>query len=659
MDKNERLYRAVLFGKKRRVKKLLTKTWFSTSSIDVNKTSYGYSLLQIAFNKNGMEIAEMLVKNGADVNVPLLWAIENHKEKVNFLINNGANVNLKKEHKGISIFSSTDEEKTLEKENEYTPLILAIEKGYYEIVELLIENGADVNLASFWGRLPLHSALEKGNTEISELLIAKGADINARDRFGNTTLINASESGLISIVELLIAKGADIHAIADNGNTPLMGAIKNESPDIVKFLLLKGADVNQRSEAKTPLSIAASVGNKEILELLISKGADLNAIVYYGDNAYYTPLDRACNGGHFEIVKLLFSKGAQIYTKSSKETLNHAIRFKHDEIADFLITNVYDIENEKSELLVDASVNGCLKTALTLIKCGADVNYKISFDTRLFRGLVNRHITALLKALENRHKEIAELLISLGANVNDMNRDGNTPLFYATGTDFLDIAKMLIDKGADINASIINEAIKNHNLELIRILIERGADINSYWIERNPPLCAAAEFGSLEIVEYLINKGANVNIESGNGGFPLHIALKNGNVDIAKTLIRAGADVNQTKNGDDHSPLMIASNKGFKEIVELLIEKGANVTYRHKRGVCGELRDNKMSTIYWEETALTEAVLGGNIEIVKLLIEKGSVLNILTSWERTPLKCARDMGYKEIAKLLISKGAKY
>ena len=170
-----------------------------------------------------------------------------------------------------------------------TPLGFAIQENNLEVVNFLIKQGADVNLDGFYGdpkfysleRKPISLATLQGNKEIAELLIKNGADINA-----GKALNIAAREGNKEIAELLIKNGADIDAKAEKRlsvgrETPLMSACKMGRKEIVELLIKNGADVNAKDEyvngkdeyGETALMYAAKGGHTEIINLLKSAGA--------------------------------------------------------------------------------------------------------------------------------------------------------------------------------------------------------------------------------------------------------------------------------------------------------------------------------------------------------------------------------------------------
>jgi ankyrin repeat protein len=145
-------------------------------------------------------------------------AMQGKKEDVEKLLNKGVDVD------------------AVVKEDSWTALIWASRKGHTDIVELLLNNGANVNLAPYSGVSALHLASKYGHKQIVELLLNKGADVNAETSGKFTALILASEQGNIDIVKLLLDNGADVNAKTTSGRTALIWARENRHENIVKLL---------------------------------------------------------------------------------------------------------------------------------------------------------------------------------------------------------------------------------------------------------------------------------------------------------------------------------------------------------------------------------------------------------------------------------------
>jgi len=215
-----------------------------------------------------------------------------------------------------------------------TALYSAASGGHKEVVEFLLAEGADINekTAAYTDVTALHAAAREGHKEIVEVLLAGGADVNAGNTYDELTAAElAMEANHIEVVKLLIAKGADICA--------LHFAIHMKDYAKAKSLIESGADVNKRKRRlEAPLHLAASSGQKDVAELLIAKGANINI-----QNSHdRTPLHLAVREDDRDMVELLVTKGADINAKSkfdgwvSGTPLDLAIDEGHIEIAEFL-----------------------------------------------------------------------------------------------------------------------------------------------------------------------------------------------------------------------------------------------------------------------------------------------------------------------------------
>ena len=194
--------------------------------------------------------------------------------------------------------------------------------------------------------------------------------------------------------------------------------------------------------------------------------------------------------------------------------------------------------------------------------------------------------------------------------INPTNDGKNTyNLYTACFNGYVEVAKLLIEKGADVNTTISNGftplyvACLNGDAELVKLLIEKGADVNPTKSDGLTPLYGACLKGHAELVKLLIEKGADVNVTTSNGFTPLYVACLNGDAELVKLLIEKGADVNPTKS-DGLTPLYGACLEGHAELVKLLIEKRAEVNAAISNGL----------------TPLCIACLKGHVEVAKLLI---------------------------------------
>ena len=194
-----------------------------------------------------------------------------------------------------------------------TPLTCAASRGRKDVVKLLLANKADVNAKADDGATPLCLAADHGHVDVVELLLANKADVNAKDDRGNTPLLSAVK-GHKDIVQLLLSNKADVNAKANNGETPLIFAADRGHRDIAELLLANGAEVNAKNgDGTTPLHIAAFKGHKDVVELLLANKAEVNA----KDNDGATPLHLAAQQGRKEVAELLLANKADVNAKAN------------------------------------------------------------------------------------------------------------------------------------------------------------------------------------------------------------------------------------------------------------------------------------------------------------------------------------------------------
>ena len=194
-----------------------------------------------------------------------------------------------------------------------TPLVLLIRwytedrapiKEYINTVKLLLDYGSDVNANSCCGINPLHLAISSGQIDIVKLLLEHNADINILDGFlGQTTLQCAIMSGNIKMLQLLIDNGVDIDAVDDFGQTALHSAVENdEKMEFTKFLIACGANLHALDGfGNTPIHNSCYENAQITTMFLIENGAD----IYMQNERGLIPLDAAYKEGNFELYHKL------------------------------------------------------------------------------------------------------------------------------------------------------------------------------------------------------------------------------------------------------------------------------------------------------------------------------------------------------------------
>lgn len=155
----------------------------------------------------------------------------------------------------------------------YTPLHYAAKSGHLDVVQFLVENGADVNAISLneFLETPLHMAVSSGRLDVVRFLVERGAHVDSLDGVLMTPLHWAAGGCNLEVVRFLVEKGANVNARNMYGATPLHWAAANGCLDVVRFLLEVGADPSLRNgDGKTPLDLASERGHAEVVKLIKS-----------------------------------------------------------------------------------------------------------------------------------------------------------------------------------------------------------------------------------------------------------------------------------------------------------------------------------------------------------------------------------------------------
>ena len=242
----------------------------------------------------------------------------------------------------------------IEEENDNTtPLVSACKRGELEVVDSLLNHGADPTHRPRASKGPIQVAAQEGNADIVERLIKAGVGINDNQNGGSAALAIASEEGHVDVVDFLLSLGIDLEVRDGIGETALMRATRGGNFDVVDRLLAAGADVNSLdNEGNQVLILAAQEGHLSIVDRLVVHGADINHIS--GWNA----LMCACHwGDFFETVDRLLSLGCGVNTQGSRGTtaLMLACRMKRIKIVRLLLDHGADplLRNEDGKRVID------------------------------------------------------------------------------------------------------------------------------------------------------------------------------------------------------------------------------------------------------------------------------------------------------------------
>jgi ankyrin repeat protein len=202
-----------------------------------------------------------------------------------------------------------------------TPLHIAAENGYTEIVEYLVQHPSiSLNARSEGGYSPLHYALIHRHNYVVGCLVQSKANINITDyRHGKKPLHYAAENSSFPAAWFLVQNGANINARDSEGKTPLHHAAYNGYLRLARYLLQNGANIKVRDNSgKTPLHYAAYTGSLRLVRYLLQNGASISATDYLNT----TPLHHAAYNGSFEVVYYLLQNDTNINARDVGESLS-------------------------------------------------------------------------------------------------------------------------------------------------------------------------------------------------------------------------------------------------------------------------------------------------------------------------------------------------
>jgi uncharacterized protein len=348
-----------------------------------------------------------------------------------------------------------------------TPLSLACTNGNDSVVELLLQAGADANTVLPGGETALMIASRTGRLGPVKALLAKGADVNARERKEQTALMWAAAEGHIAVVDALLAAGADFRTPLASGFTPLFFAVREGRSDVVFRLLEAGVDVNDilRSDRRTSAARPKAT----------------------------TPLILAIENGHFELAAALLKAGANPNAHPAGYAALHAITWVRK-----------PIRGDGDPPPAGSGRLNSLDMVRQLVAEHADINIRMEKGDA-GRGRFNTTGgTPFLLAARASDVPLMRLLLELGADPNLPNVDDSPPLLAATGVGALGdgdeaagteeeafaAVKLLLDLGADVNAVDKNGETAMHGAayqdrpKVVHLLADRGANIN-IWNQKN------------------------------------------------------------------------------------------------------------------------------------------------------------------------------
>ena len=478
-------------------------------------------------------------------------------------------------------------------------------------VKALLKQGADVNGAQGDGMTALHWAAVNGDAALAQMLLSAGANIRATTRLGGITALHmASQAGHAQVVAALIAAGAQTNAATSTGATALMLAARSGNSDTVTKLIETGADINAKEKGfgQTALMVAAGLDRADVVRVLMARGADwkaassiadLKALTSIVDDGTGRPQQQApAAAGRLDVAGVTrgYRYNELIGTQGGLTALHFAVR------------------------------QGSMGAARALVDAGVDVNLVSPGD----------QASPLLVALINGHFDLAAFLLDKGANPNLLSDAGVSPLYAVLNVQwapiaaypqpraylqqshgYLDMVKLLLDKGADPNARVrrkvwysgynfdqsgVDEAGASAfwraayaaDVAAMKMLVSYGADpslpTTKLFSRRGPedPAAGADKSGLPPIViggpgATPLHAAAGPGYATGFAGNSHHVA-PSGMLPAVKYLVEElGADVNAV-DADGNTAVHHAASRGDNDMIKFLVAKGADVKKVNRNG---------------------------------------------------------------------------
>jgi ankyrin repeat protein len=385
---------------------------------------------------------------------------------------------------------------------------------------------------------------------------------------------------------------------------------------LVVLMLLAGTTA--AAAATSEVADAAMRGDREAVRAALARKADVNAAQVDGTTALHWAVER----DDVELAELLLTAGARVSTRTREGVMPLQL----------------------------AAINGSASMVDRLLKAGADAN----------GSLTPAGDTAVMMAARTGAIGAIRVLVEAGANVNARETwGGTTALMWAVSEGHADAARLLIGAGADVNACSNYVAAANGRGFEGRTPVANRRDpkvdeFASGWLT---PLMLAAREGDVELARLLADAGADINAVAGDGKTALALSIFNGNYDIASLLVDRQADVNKA-DAQRFTPLFWAVDRRNMEtapnfpwmvttdplpLIRKLLDAGANPNALVNNTPRARMREGSPRIVF--ATPLMRAAFAADLELVTLLLQRGADPSIISRDGETMVSAAAGLAF--------------
>ncbi|XP_077959259.1 uncharacterized protein LOC120819509 isoform X36 [Gasterosteus aculeatus] len=526
-----------------------------------------------------------------------------------------------------------------------------------------LKKKADENLNAVEDEKEKKKAARKRSRELK-----KKTDVNA-------CYLRSARAGNLEKALDYLKNGVDINICNQNGLNALHLASKEGHVEVVAELIKRGANVDASTKQKgnTALHIASLAGQTDVVKELVTHNANVNAQSQNG----FTPLYMAAQENHMDVVQFLLDHGSSqsIATEDGFTPLAVALQQGHDQVVSLLLENDTKGKVRLPALHIAARKDDTKAAALLLQSDhNADVESKMMVNRTTESGFTPLHIAAHYGNIN-----VATLLLNRGAAVDFKARNDITPLHVASKRGNGNMVRLLLERGAKIDARTkdgltpLHCGARSGHEQVLEMLLDRGAPILSKTKNGLSPLHMATQGDHLNCVQLLLHHEVPVDDVTNDYLTALHVAAHCGHYKVAKVIVDKKANPN-AKALNGFTPLHIACKKNRVKVMELLLKHGASIqavtesglTPIHVAAFMGH--DNIVHQLINHgaspntsnvrgETALHMAARAGQSNVVRYLIQNGAQVDAKAKDDQTPLHISSRLGKQDIVQQLLSSGA--